>query len=185
MGIYAVAGTLSETWYFIPTALVTALYPKLIELKGVDEQVYQYRLQQLFDALLLLALVLAVFVNLLAEPLILLIYGEQYQASVAVLIVHIWAALFIFMRAVLSKWIIIEDLLVFSLVTQGGGALVNVVLNYYWIEAYGVLGAAYATLVSYAVASYVALIFAKRTRGIFWMMTKAFFSPLRYAAKLF
>ena len=58
------------------------------------------------------------------------------------------------MRAALSRWILIENALNFSLLTQGLGALSNVVLNYILIPVYGGQGAAWATLVSYAIASF-------------------------------
>ena len=127
-----------------------------------------------------MALLLAIFVSFIANDLILLLYGKEYEMAGSILSIHIWAGIFIFMRALFSKWIIIEDVLIFSLITQGFGALTNIVLNLILIPQYGVYGAAIATLISYAMASYFVLAFYTKTRNIFWMMTKAFFSPLRY-----
>jgi O-antigen/teichoic acid export membrane protein len=84
------------------------------------------------------------------------------------------------MRAAFSKWILIEDALMFSLITQGFGALANVGLNLLLIPQYGGYGAAVATLISYAVASYFSLFFYKKSRPVFWMMSKAMLSPVRY-----
>ena len=159
VGVYAVAATLSEAWYFVPTAIVASFFPKMIKLKESEPGLYETRLQQMFDLLYMLALGVAVFVTLLAKPLVLLVFGEAYGASSAILVIHIWAAIFIFMRAAFSKWILIENVLMFSLITQGLGAFANVALNFVLIPDYGGLGAAYATLISYATASYIALIF--------------------------
>lgn len=183
VGVYAVAATLSEAWYFVPTAIVASFFPKMIKLKESEPGLYEARLQQMFDLLYMLALGVAVFVTLLAKPLVLLVFGEAYGASSAILVIHIWAAIFIFMRAAFSKWILIENVLMFSLITQGLGALANVALNFVLIPDYGGLGAAYATLISYATASYIALIFYSRTRPVFRMMTLAMFSPFRYMVK--
>ena len=71
-------------------------------------------------------------------------------------------------------------MLMFSIITQGLGALANVVLNYSLIPQYGGVGAAYATLLSYATASYLALLLHSKTRPVFWMMSKSIFSPIRY-----
>ena len=38
-----------------------------------------------------------------------------------------------------------------------------------------------ATLISYAIASYAALLVHEKTRPVFYMMTKSIFSPFRYA----
>src|SRR5690606_29446254 len=180
VGAYAVAAQLSETWYFVPTAIVATFFPKLIELRNKNEKEFYLRLQQLLDFLCVMAVVVALLMTWCGKWLIMFFFGADYAASAAVLVIHIWAAVFIFMRAAFSRWILIEGLLVFSLVTQGLGALVNVVLNFFLIPSFGAEGAAYATLISYAVSSYVSLVFYDKSRRIFWLMTKSFVSPFRY-----
>jgi len=180
VGVYSVAVTLSEAWYFFPVAIVASFFPKLIKLKEHDSGLYQRRFQQMYDLLFMLALAVAILVILVAEPVIDLMFGGAYQAAAPILIIHVWAALFVFMRALFSKWVLIENLLEFSLITQGLGALSNVVLNYWFIPLYGGVGAAYATLISYAMASYLTLFLHPKTRPVFWMMTRSIMSPLRY-----
>ena len=180
VGIYAVAAQLSEAWYFVPGAIVASFFPKLIKLREDNPEQFKKRLQQLFDLLFILALGVAVVMTLLSEWIITLFFGTYYIDSASVLVIHIWAAIFIFMRAAFSKWILIENALVFSLITQGAGALVNVVLNYLLIPDFGVQGAAFATLISYAFASFFSLAIYSKTRPIFIMMLKSIFSPFRY-----
>jgi O-antigen/teichoic acid export membrane protein len=180
VGIYAVAASLSESWYFVPTAIIASFFPKLIKLKENNPVQFNKMLQQLFDLLFIVALGVAIAVTLVAQPLITTLFGKVYQVAAPILMIHIWAALFIFMRALFSKWILIENMLMFSLITHGLGALSNVVLNYWLIPQYGGVGAAYATLLSYAIASYLALLLHSKTRPVFWMMSKSIFSPIRY-----
>ncbi|SIN79205.1 flippase [Salinivibrio sp. ES.052] len=180
VGIYSVAAQLSEAWYFIPVAIVSSLFPKLIKLKEKDPEQFNKRLQQLFDLLFIVAVGVAVIMSLLSEWIVLLFFGDYYIDSANVLVIHIWAAIFIFMRAAFSKWILIENVLFFSLITQGTGALVNVVINYFLIPKFGVQGAAYATLISYAFASFFSLALYSKTRPIFVMMAKSVISPIRY-----
>lgn len=184
VGVYAVAAQLSEAWYFVPIAIVASFFPKLIQLHEADNAQFNRRLQQLFDFLFLLAIAIALLMNLIAEPLVDLVFGAQYHASASILVIHIWAGAFIFMRALFSRWILIENALMFSLVTQGLGALANVGLNLLLIPAYGGEGAALATLISYAVASYLALLAHGKTRPVFYMMSKSLVSPFRYAYSL-
>lgn len=181
VGVYAVAARLSEIWYFIPTAIVASFFPRLISLRKQNEDLFNHRLQQVFDLLFVIALCVAICVSLGSSPLINLLFGESYGKSATILNIHIWAGLFIFMRAALSKWILIEDVLIFSLVTQGLGAAANVALNSILIPHAGAVGAAWATLLSYAAASYFSLLFVSRTRPMFVMMSKAIISPLRYS----
>lgn len=182
VGQYAVAAQLSAAWYFIPTAIVVSFFPKLIQLRDRNEPLFYRRFQQLFDMLFVMALIVALAVTFLAPWLVALLFGSDYSASASILMIHIWAAIFIFMRAALSKWILIENALYFSLFTQGLVAASNVLLNYLLIPLYGGVGAAYATLISYAIASFLALLFYRRTRVVFWQMARAILAPIRYPA---
>ncbi|NJO63760.1 MAG: flippase [Richelia sp. RM2_1_2] len=173
VGIYSVAVKLSEVWYFLPTAIIASLFPKLIQLRESDLNHYRRRLQQVFDLLFTLAFIVAIAITIFAQPLISLAFGKEYLDSVAILNVHIWSGLFIFMRAAFSKWILIENAIIFSLITQGLGGLSNIILNLVLIPKLGGYGAAIATFLSYAIASYLSLSIYKPTRQVFWMMSKS------------
>jgi len=183
VGVYAVAARLSEVWYFIPTAIVASVFPRLIALREESEGRFNVRLQQVFDGLAALGMLIALMVTVLAPWLVPLIFGSDYAASTPILVIHTWASVFIFMRAALSRWILIENALYFSLLTQGLGALSNVGLNYMLIPFYGGKGAAWATLISYAIASFFAVAIYRRTRPVFWLMLKSLFAPVRYPLK--
>lgn len=179
-GIFAVAATLSESWYFLPVAAVSALFPGMIALHLKDKAVFYQRFQRLLDVLFLMALAIAIFVSLTAPWLIRLLYGADYVLAAPVLVIHVWSGLFIFMRTAFSRWILIEGELLFSLLTHGAGAVVNVVLNLIMIPHFGIVGAAISTLLSYAMASYVALAFNGKTRPVFILMTRSIVSPFRF-----
>ncbi|HET8816660.1 MAG TPA: flippase [Pseudidiomarina sp.] len=178
VGVYAVAVKMSEVWYFFATALVTSFFAMLLTLRKEQSPLYARRLQQLCDALFGLAFVLAIAVSLLAEPIIPWLFGEDYRASAAILTIHIWASVFIYMRALASKWLIAERLLAFSLVSHGLGAVVNVAANLWLIPLYQGLGAALATVISYAVASYLAFWVSSSTRPLAMVMTRSLYLPL-------
>jgi O-antigen/teichoic acid export membrane protein len=180
VGIYGVAVQLSEAWYFVPTAIVATFFPKLIKLKEDSGLIFEKRLQHLFDLLFVLAFSVALTMSFVSEQLIEIFFGAHYADSAAVLVIHIWAAIFVFMRAAFSKWILIENALIFSLITQGIGAVINVVLNIILIPRYGVEGAAYATLFSYACSSFFSLALYSKTRPVFFMMLKSLFTFYRY-----
>lgn len=179
VGVYAVASKLSESWYFIPSIIVTSLFPKLLELRKNSEKQFYSRLQQLFDFLFCISFLLAIIITFVSKPLISFLYGEEYIDAAFILSIHIWAGIFIFMRAAFSKWILVEDAIIFSTITQGSGAIINIILNLLFIPLYGTKGAAVATILSYAMASYFSLFFYKKSRPIFWLMTKSIFFPFR------
>ena len=180
LGIYAVAASISEIWYFIPRAIVSSIFPSLLKTREESPKNYNNKLQKLYDFLFCTSLLITVPVTFAATPLLTVLYGQAYRQAGLILSIHIWASLFIFMRAALSKWLIAEDLLKFSLVTHGLGAIANVTLNLFLIPKLGGIGAAIATVISYAVASYLALFIHPKTYHTARMMTLALTSPIRF-----
>lgn len=183
VGIYSVATRFSEVWYFIPNIIVASVFPSLVAIRQNNIKKYTKKLQQGFDILFSIAFIIAIIIALASVPLITLLFGPEYSRSGNILMVHVWAGVFIFMRALFSKWIIIEDVIIFSVYSQGLGALVNIALNLALIRNYGGYGAAIATLFSYAAASYFMLFFTKRTRPMALMMTWSLVLPLRLIQK--
>lgn len=179
VGVYAVAAEVSEVWYFIPAALATSAFAGMIKLLESDAVAYAKRRQDLLDMMVLMAGLIIIFIVVVAGPAIRLLYGEEYAGAANVLRVHIFASPFIFMGYVLSKTIIAEGYLKFSLARHFFGAVVNVVLNLLLIPRMGILGAAWATLISYACASYLACAFHKDARRMLWPMTRALLLPIR------
>jgi O-antigen/teichoic acid export membrane protein len=179
VGIYSVAAQLSEVWYFVPVAIATSVFPRLLESRQISAARYAADQQRLYDVLATLGLLSALTVTLLSPFIIDLLYGPRYAASAPVLSLHVWAAVFIFMRAALSKWLIAEELYLFSLLAHGVGALANVLLNMLLIPRFGAMGAAAATVASYSCASYFSLLMHPKTRPAFRMMTYALTAPAR------
>ncbi|WP_193000270.1 flippase [Vibrio litoralis] len=186
VAIYSVASRLSEVWYFFPVAFVSSFFPRLLKNRENKEK-YIGQLQSLCDLLFFSALILSLVVTVVGDYVIELLYGISYIESAFVLKVHIWSSVFIFMRALLSKWLIAEGMLKFSLVTHGIAAVLNVVMNTFLIPEYKSSGAAVATLLSYASASYFVLWFSKETRPMAVIMTKSiiFISTYKTLVKCF
>ncbi|MCP9234075.1 flippase [Mesorhizobium sp. LMG 17147] len=179
VGRYAVAATLSEAAYFVPAALVASVFPKLIETAKADQDLFNRQFQALFDVLWLAGLGMIATMFLVGGPLIRFLFGVDYGPSVPILMVHVLSAPFLFMRIAFTRWTIIGGGATFFVLTEGLGALTNVAFNLLLIPHYGSLGAAFATLLSYATATYLTLAIPRRTRPIFIMMSRSAFMPWR------
>ncbi len=184
VGIYSTAVRLSETWYFVPVAITTSVFPLLIKSREMGKGIYEARLQQLYDFLAWISMILAVILTFAAGPLVRLVLGESYAASAEILAIHIWAGVFVFLKAVLGNWLLNEGRINFLFISNGLGAVVNVALNLYLIPAYGGRGAAVATVISYAATGYFACFLYPATRPAGKMMTLALLVPFRTPAML-
>jgi polysaccharide transporter, PST family len=179
VGIYSVASGLSEMWYMIPGIFSSSLYPAVIKLKQADKHLYDKRLQQYYDLMALMAYGVIACVLPIAHLLITSMYGANYEASVPILYVHLWTCLFTFIGIAQSTWLTSEGLQKQNFIATASGAVLNILLNLLLIPKMEGMGAAIATLISYAVASYFCYLFFAETRANAWLMTKSLFLPLR------
>jgi PST family polysaccharide transporter len=174
VGIYSAAVRISEVWYFIPMAIAASVFPSIIETKKQDETIYYQRLQKLYDMMVMLALSLALLMTFLSDWVVILLFGTAYQKSGPVLAVHIWAGIFVFLGVASGKWFLIEGLQRYTFYKTLLGAVVNVGLNFLMIPKFGATGAAYATVISYAIAAMFSDLLQKETRPMFRMKLRAF-----------
>ena len=175
VGQYSAAVRLSEAWYFIPTIICSSLFPAIINAKLKDDTLYMDRLQKLYNLMVVLGAVIIVPVLLFSDWMIHILYGEAFQRSAGVLNIHILGSVFVFLGVANQKWFISENFQAYNIICLGIGMLANIVLNILMIPKMGIMGAAYATLVSQFMASVLAPVLFKKTRNSFYMMLKALF----------
>ena len=173
VGNYGTAVKFSEIWYFFPVAICSSCFPSIIKAKKHSKTEYYARLQQLYDLMVAIAIVIAIPISLVAKPLLIYLLGAEYSTAGTILAWHIWAGIFVFLGVARSKWLMIENLTIFNFATTGLGAITNIVLNLYLIPLYQGVGAAIATIISYAVAGYISCIFYPAMRKTGLMLTKA------------
>jgi len=170
VGNYAVAVRLSEVWYFIPMAITSSVFPAIINAKKVSEKLYYSRLQKLYDLITWLAIGIALSMTLLANDIIRILFGTQYQVAAGVLRIYVWAGIFVFLGVASSQYLIAENYTKISFYRTFIGAIVNVVLNIIMIPKYGINGAAIATLVSYFVSVFSIVLIPKTYKNSILML---------------
>lgn len=176
-GIYAAATKVSELWYFIPTIIVASVFPAILNARKQDEGLYYRRLQQLFDLMVWSSVAVALPMTFLSVPIITMLFGMAYAEAGAVLAIHIWAAVFVFLGLASGKWFIAEGRQILNLQRTLAGAVVNIALNLALIPEYGALGAAWATVIAYFFAAFLFDLAQKATRPLF-MMKLATLNPV-------
>jgi len=176
VGIYSAAVRISEVWYFIPMAIAASVFPSVIKIKKESEQDYIVRFQKLFNIMVMLGVVVAIPVTFFSDWIITQLFGPTYIKAGAVLIVHIWSGIFVSLGITSGMWLVNENLQRLAFYRTLVGAVVNIVANIFLIPYFGVVGAAVGTLLSQFIAAYLFDLFNTKTRAIFWMKTRAFYS---------
>lgn len=177
VGIYSAAVRLSEAFYFIPMLITASIFPAILNARKHNQELYRQRLQRLYTFLVWLALSLALITTFLSEWLILSLFGEMYQSASQVLIVHVWSAVFVFLGVAFSKYLIVENLTKLDFQRTLLGAISNVVFNLLLIPAYGVVGAAIATLLAQIITNLMYDLLDRRLHLQLKMKIKALFMP--------
>jgi PST family polysaccharide transporter len=152
VGVYSVAVRLSESWYFIVTAIVASSFPIIVRLRESDPGTYILRVEQLMRTLVAISYA-AIAVTWIAGPYVIdLLYGEEFAQSASILTIHITSGLFVALGLASGSWLVAEGKTQLNLWRNLLGALVNVALNFALIPRLGANGAAYASLVGAAAA---------------------------------
>ncbi len=173
VGIYSAAVRLSEAFYFIPTLITASLFPAILNAKKQSEELYYARLQKLYDLMVWMAIAIALPMTFLSDWVVYFLYGEQYSQAGSVLMIHIWAGIFVFLGVVSGKWFTAENLPILSFLRTFYGMVLNVILNFIFIPKYGIQGAAVATLISQVTAAYISDLLNCKTKKMFYMKSKS------------
>lgn len=184
VGHYAVAARISESFYFVAPAVVLAIFPRVLQVREMGATEYRELLRALYCTLLVLAALFIVLVQLNASWFVRLFFGEGYFPAVGVILIHSWAALFVFIGVLSGRWLLAEGAQLYGALNTMLGAVVNIVLNYLLIPVYGIYGAAISTVLSYSISAYFCLALWPRTRENFINVSLSVFSVLQTPSTL-
>jgi PST family polysaccharide transporter len=173
VGIYSAAVRISEVWYFVPGAIVASIFPVLLAQRQSDKAGYERNLQYLYTAVVAVSLVVALVAMLGSDWAVEALFGSEFSAAAPILMVHIWAGLFVALGVTSGRWLIAEGLQRMASYRTLYGAFINVGLNYILIPRLGALGAAVATVVSYSIAAFWSDVLFQSTRRVFLMKLRA------------
>ena len=169
VGIYSVAVKISEVFYFIPIIITASAFPLILEAKQENNEKFCKYLQLLFNILSIVSILISVCISFSSGMLIEFLFGADYQESSLILMIHIWASIFVFLGVASSKWFIahnLEKIIFFRTITN---MFINIFLNYLLIPIYGAMGAAIALLITLSFGFFVYDQFRKDTRELFYM----------------
>lgn len=172
-GAYATVVMFSEALNFVPVAIVTSLFPAILNARRDDPVRYQKRLQNLFDLMVWLSISFAIFVSF-ASPYIYKLFKPEYAEAAPILSIHVWGSVFVFLGVASGQFLIAEGFNKLTFVRTGVGAIINIILNLLLIPKMGMMGTAVATVIAYFSAAFLILFIPKtRPQGI--MMLKSLF----------
>lgn len=175
VGQYSAAVRISEGWYFVPMIITSTLFPAVIKAKEQGEEIYRVRVQALYNVLFWFAVGVAAVMTFMSRWAVNVLYGSAYADAGNILMIHIWAGVFVSMGYVNNKWHYAENLQQYLLLNTFLGALINIALNIMLIPKLEGIGAAIATLISYSVVVYFMMFVRHKTAAHMWNITLGLF----------
>lgn len=158
VGYYSAALRLTETWYFIPVAIVSSFYPSIVNTYNNGGN-FNERFQLLYDGLFVFSFSLALGTTFFSGIIIDLLYGSNYSASIEILSIQIWTFIFVSLGVANIRWFVLFDKQKIIMFITLVACLLNIVLNYILIKSIGLKGAAIATVFSSIFSSVVGMLF--------------------------
>lgn len=183
-GIYSAAARLTEIWYLVPAVLMTAFYPAVVKAKQISEEEYNKRIKTLFYVTTIPFILMAFFAALLSPFIIKILYGEKYIQSSIVLALTIWSVPFISFYVISSKCFILENKVKHLLLRSALSFILIIILNYVLGSIYYLEGFSLALLISSFISFFLADLFFKDTRELFFIKLLSIFLPFTYFLNL-
>ena len=152
---YSVSATLAGAISIIPIALIEGFRPSVMELKFADGPMYRRRLSQLYAAVFWICIAYCLFITVFAEPIIRMMYGDEYLPAVPALSLIVWYTSFSYFGAINNVYMVAEGKTKWVPILTGCGALINIVLNLALIPGFGIVGASAASLLTQVITNFL------------------------------
>jgi O-antigen/teichoic acid export membrane protein len=136
VGVYSVAVRLAQFWMFIPGILVSTLMPYFIDLREKNNELYHYRLIQLYSLMFWMGACVGVVTIIFGKDIIGLLYGEAYREAYKALVFNIWAGLFMAQSYAKGIWVISENKQLYRIIANVAAVIINITLNLILIPSY-------------------------------------------------
>ncbi len=167
VGIYSSAVAITEVWYFLPNIITSSLFPAIVNAKMTSKTLFYSRMKNIILFLLIVSVATATATTIFAPLLIKIIYGDAFIYAAPILRIYVWSNVGMFLGILSSIYLIAENRKKTLAFITFIPMVTNVILNILWIPKYGLVGSAYATLISYSLGP-LSLLFFKETRNIFF-----------------
>ncbi len=147
-GFYSAAITCATIAQFVYNAIIDSFRPLILSAKKENSGEYETHVARLYGIITYATLAQSLVFTLFARRIIRVLYGAEYAAAVPVLQVLVWYLVFSVMGTVRNVWILAEGKQKYLPWINLTGAVVNIVLNFFFIRLWGAWGAALASFLT-------------------------------------
>jgi O-antigen/teichoic acid export membrane protein len=163
VGLYSVAVALAEGMWLISRSVGTVLFPKLAS-ETNSESLKQFT-PLVCRHVLIVAFSVAVLLYFFGQWLIVLLYSEIFLGSIPPFRILLIGAVAVSGHSVLVYFLMASGRPMLVSYITGISLILNIILNVIWIPHWGIVGAAWATTVSYSAMFMISLFVYSKISG--------------------
>lgn len=164
VGYYSIAVNLASMWMFVVFALINSSRSIIISYKQEKQEMYLKRYKQLLLGITVVSLFFCTAFTGFGWIAVRVLYGKAFMPAVVPLCFLVWSNYFALIGCGRSIWIAAESYYKYPKYFAVFGAVLNVILNYFFISNIGMTGAALATLFTQLCTTLAVPLLFKETR---------------------
>ncbi len=164
IAFYATASTVCTMWCFVLHAIIDSLSPSVMQSRHRSLEEFERINRILYAIVFYLSLFVSVLMCVLAVPIVRILYGDAYLPAVKPLRIVTWYTAFSYLGVARNLWMVSQDKQKYSVWIYIFAALSNIVLNVFFIPAWGASGAALASLLTQMITVFVVPMLIKPLR---------------------
>jgi O-antigen/teichoic acid export membrane protein len=148
VGWYNAAYRLIIVLLFIPTVLNVVIFPVMSQLYKSSKDSLKFAYEKYFQYMVMIGIPIGVGVTLLANKIILLIFGAAYTNSIIALQILVWAAVIIFISGAFARLLEASNKQLTLTKITAICAVINIVLNLLLIPKFTYIAASATTVLT-------------------------------------
>lgn len=164
LGYYAAAVGFIEIFSFLPIIINSSFTPAIMNAKKRSNTEYEHRLQKYYSLMFALFVIVALPIFFFGNQFVVFLYGTDFTRAGFIFSLMAFRIFFTNMGVARSQYILNERLYHYNFIATVIGAATSIVLNYFLVPYYGLVGAILVSYFSYFISTFFVDIFNKKTR---------------------
>lgn len=183
-GLYSVAVTLSEYWYFVPSIIASTVLPSLTIAYKKSKEEYMHKMQVMIDILSSISYCAVIVLAIFGKYIIGLMYGREFIGAAPIMSLYVVSGIFVSLWHARGITCNITGKTTLTLYCTVIGMIANVILNFIFLKRIGLYGAAFATIIAQIISSWIGSFLYKDFWYIGIIQTKGLFPFIRLMRNL-
>jgi len=173
VGVYSSAVKVIEASYFFPIIFASVCLPILVRARQRSFEIYKEKIENIFTIMIYSGFFVGLLVYCFADFIVPVLFGGEYNDAVKPLKILSAATVFVYVGSLTTSALVANNLQRVIFYRTLASAVVNVILNLVLISRFGIVGAAYATLVTMFLAAFLFDGVLNRTRYLMHLKIRA------------